>query len=75
MCHVSRVTCQVSHVTCDVTRVTCDVTRVTCDMSRVMGHNFYFQFYYNVAELVGEGSVINGAYLFWFLEFFLLKMQ
>ena len=70
MCHVSRVTCQVSHVTCDV-------SCVTCDMSHVIWHIIIFLLFlfYKLLKLVGEGSVINGAYLFWLLEFWLLKRQ
>ena len=41
--------CHVSCVTCQVSGVTCHVSRVTCFFDRVV-------------ELVGGGSVINGAY-------------
>ena len=61
MCHMSCVTCHMSCVTCHVSPVTCQ--------------NFFFLHFYNqkiknkkpekmdrVVELVGGGSVINGAY-------------
>ena len=50
MCHVSGVTCQVLLVMCPMLRVT------------------YIDiiFFYKVVELVGGGSVINGAYPVWF---------
>ena len=43
--------CQVSHVRYHMSGVTCQVSHVT-----------YFYFFYKVVELVGGGSVINGAY-------------
>ena len=63
MCHMSRVMC---HVSC----VMCHVSRVTCHMSK---KKLYFNFLIfflllflkkldKVVELVGGGSVINGAY-------------
>ena len=51
------VTCHMSHVTCHVSHVTCHVSHVTCHMSL-----FYFLFFSDkVVELIGGGSVINGA--------------
>ena len=44
--------------TCHVSRVTCHVSRVTCHVSRV---RFFFFFFDKVVELIGGGSVINGA--------------
>ena len=44
-----------------VSGVRCHVSRVTCQVSRVR-HNFFLLFLDKVVELVGEGSVINGAY-------------
>ena len=50
-----------------MSRVTCHVSRVTCHMSRVILF-FFFYFIYlffffldKVVELIGGGSVINGA--------------
>ena len=50
MCHVSRVMCHVSCVTCHVLRVTCHVSI------------FLIFFLDKVVNLIGGGSVINGAY-------------
>ena len=50
-----------------MSRVTCHMSRVTCHMSRVMCHFLFFIFFYliffpdKVVELIGGGSVINGA--------------
>ena len=44
------------HVTCHISHVTCHLSRVTCHMSH------FFLFFYKVLELIGGGSVINGAY-------------
>ena len=45
--------------------VTCHMSRVTCHMSRVtyiyIFFYFLFFFLYKLVELVGGGSVINGA--------------
>ena len=49
MCHLSCVTCHVSHVTCHVSHVTCHMSHVKKKFDKVV-------------ELVGGGSVINGAY-------------
>ena len=46
-----------SRVTCHVSRVMCHVSRVTCHMS----HVFFFVFFDKLVELIGGGSVINGA--------------
>ena len=48
MCHVSHVKYHISHFKCHILRVTC--------------HNYIFLFSDKVVELVGGGSVINGAY-------------
>ena len=50
-----RSVCQVSHIMCHVSHVICHVSSVTC-------HTFEFDFYYNLLQLVGGGSVLNGAY-------------
>ena len=57
-----------SHVTCHMSRGTCHVSHVTCHMSRVTCHFFLlllllsFSFFLDkVLELIGGGSVINGA--------------
>ena len=47
------VTCHVSHVMCHMSCVTCHMWCVTCNVSHVACH---------MMELVGGGSVINGAY-------------
>ena len=47
-----------SHVVCHVFSVTCQVSGVMC--------NIFFLFY-NVVELVGGGSVINGTFPVYFL--------
>ena len=59
MCHMSHVMCHVirdmwytSHVMCHVICDMCHMTHVTCHMSD------------KLMELVGGGSVINGAYPF-----------
>ena len=60
----------------NMSRVTCHLSPVTCNMSHVKKNSFYiliifflyFIYFFNVkkldkvVELVGEGSVINGAY-------------
>ena len=51
MCHMSYVTCHVSHVMCHTSCVTCHVSHV---FSIII-------FLDKVLELVGGGSVINGA--------------
>ena len=45
------VTSHTSHVTCHMSRVTCHMSNIN-DKKKV----------YNLVELVGGGSVINGAY-------------
>ena len=57
---MSRVTCHVSRVTCHVSRVTCHVSHVTCHLSHVICHDVFF--FGKGLELVGGGSIINGAY-------------
>ena len=59
-CHMSHVTCHVSHVTCNMLRVTCQVSQVTCHMSCVRCQVSVFLD--KDLELVGGGSVNNGAY-------------
>ena len=49
MCYMSGVKCQVSGVRCQVSGVRWPVSGVTI-------------FFYKLVELVGGGSVINGAY-------------
>ena len=51
-------------VICHVSRVTCHVSHVTCQLSHVFFF-FFFLFFKKMdkgVELVGGGSVINGAY-------------
>ena len=69
-----------SHTLSHVSRVTYHVSRVTCHLSHVQKIFYIFfykkkkkKIYFNhqkkidkVVELVGEGSVINGAYPVWF---------
>ena len=76
MCHVSRVMCHVSLVTSNLSPVTCHLSPVTCHMSKYFFKTFserrkkiniYIIFFPlkkldKVVELVGGGSVINGAY-------------
>ena len=51
-----------SCVTCHVPNVMCHLSRVTCQMSKKL-HFFYPEKKLDKAvELVGGGSVINGAY-------------
>ena len=56
---MSHITCNMSHVMCQLSRVRCHVSGVTC--------NHFFLFFFSsffidkVLELVGGGSVINGA--------------
>ena len=65
-CHVSHVTYHMSHVICQVSGVTCHVSGVLCHVS----HCFcvcvcvcvFWGWGDKVLELVGGGSVINGAY-------------
>ena len=54
VCHVSGVTCQVSRVRCHVSGVTCQVI--------LSSSSFLSLFLEKLLELVGGGSVINGAY-------------
>ena len=63
MCHMSGVTCQVSGVRCQVSHVRCQVSGVTC-------HIFLLLFLDIEVELVGGGSVINGAYPVYFIVLF-----
>ena len=61
------VICHVSRVMCHMSRITCHMSRVTCHMSKYF---FFFTFFFfnslkkfnKGLELVGGGSVINGAY-------------
>ena len=46
-------------VTCHMLRVMCQLSRVRCHMSHIIILFFYLD---KVVELVGGGSVINGAY-------------
>ena len=63
---MSGVRCQVSGVTCHMSHVRCEVSGVTCQVSHV---TFFIYFLLDkVVELVGGGSVINGAYLVYFIE-------
>ena len=55
MCHMSRVTCHMSHVMCHMSCFTCHMSSVTC-------HFLSQKKLDNVEELVGGGSIINGAY-------------
>ena len=57
MCHVSRVTCHLSHVMCQVSPVTCHLSHV----KKYFLIFFILKKIYWVVELVGGGSVINGA--------------
>ena len=56
--HMSHVTYDMSCVMCQVSGVTCQVLRVRCHMSFFL----LLLFFDKVVELVGGGSVINGAY-------------
>ena len=49
---------------------------MTCHMSPIACHVSGVQFYFfdNVVELVGGGSVINGAYLIYFSFLFLANL-
>ena len=59
--HVMIAWCQVSHVRYHVSGVRCQVSGVTCHIKIYL---FFFIFFFdNLVELVGGGSVINGAYL------------
>ena len=51
--------CPMSYVTCHGSHVTCHVSHVMCNVSCVI---IYIFFLHKVLELVGGGSVINGAY-------------
>ena len=70
MCRMSRVMCRMSHVMCHMSHVTCHMSHVTYHMSHVTCHlSHVTKILINlkkkeekVAELVGRGSVINGAY-------------
>ena len=53
-----------SRVTCHVSRVTCHVSNVTIRKKDNNNNNCH-----KVVELVGGGSVINGAYPFYFFLF------
>ena len=64
---LSNTICHVSIVTCHVSPVMCHMSHVTCHLSHVK--IFFFYIFFNplnifdkVVELVGGGSVINGAY-------------
>ena len=73
--HVSCVTCHISRVTCHLSPVTCHVSpaHVTCQKYIFLHFhykkNIYIYYFFTlqkifdkVVELVGGGSVINGAY-------------
>ena len=60
-CHMSCVRCQVSGGTCQMSRVMCHVSGVMSQVSHV-SFKKKKTFLYKVVELVGGGSVINGAY-------------
>ena len=62
--YVSCVLCQMSGVTCPLWRVTCHLWHVTCHVTQFFGFIYIYIFFYKLMELVGEWSVINGAYLF-----------
>ena len=49
--------CNVLHVTCHMSLATCHKSCVTCHIFFF----FFFFFFYNMVELVGWGSVLNGA--------------
>ena len=83
-CHVSHVTCHFltipkpyHHVSCvpyHMSDVTFHLSLVMYHISGVTYHTFFLLFFFQkVVELVGGGSVINGAYPVQFLDFFLLK--
>ena len=56
-CHMSCVTCHMSHVTCHMSCVMC---HMSCKKKNYNNKNIYI-------ELVGWGSVINGAYPVYFI--------
>ena len=60
-CHMSRVTCHVSRVTCHVSHVTCQKKKIYILIKKKLFF-FYLKKMDKVVELVGGGSVINGAY-------------
>ena len=53
---------------CHVSGVTCQMSHVTCHMSNID------IFFYKVLKLVFGGSLINGAYPVWFLDFSYQKL-
>ena len=52
-------------VMCHLSRVRCQSSSVTCQVS---GFIIIFFFFDELGQLVGGGSVINGAYLVYLLE-------
>ena len=54
--------CYVSPVTCHMLPVTCHLSCVTCHLSNVKIYIHFLYLFNKVVELVGGGSVINGAY-------------
>ena len=59
MCHVSCVTCPVSRVTGHLSHVTCHLSHVKIFLFK---HKKNLKKWAKLVELVGGGSVINGAY-------------
>ena len=76
MCHVSCVMCHVSHVTCHMSHVTCHLSRLTFHMiffilfcsEKKIEKKSHLNIFDKMVELVGGGSVINGAYPVLFLS-------
>ena len=62
MCHVSSVTCHVSPVMCHVSPVTCHLSHVIFLFIFLDKKKYPLEKMDKVVELVGGGSVINGAY-------------
>ena len=73
-CHMSRFMCHLSRVMCHMSPVTCHLSPVACPniflkhfsfKKKKKYHNLFFTLkkkQENLVELVGGGSVINGAY-------------
>ena len=59
----SPTTCHMAHVICHMSHDTCHMSLVTCPMSFLN-----LPFFDKVLELIGGGSVINGAYLVQFQQ-------
>ena len=66
MCHVLRVTCHVSHVTCHLSPVTCQIFFYFYILLIFFFFFFTLKKFDKVVELIGGGSVINGAYTVYF---------